>query len=147
LKEVEAYAEEKGPGPRLNPMRLSFLSKPKHPWNQDLAEQFIEQLKKELTIHPGEEQVIYSIFFDNFSNLRCQFKKWIPKTGESQEEVAVQVRAKKLNKLQKTRRDTRQNGVSKLFAPESNIILNSINSYFIFELKLQMETAQKLTVR
>ena len=43
-KEVEAFAEERGLGPILKRMRFCFNVTAKHPWNTDLANQFVESL-------------------------------------------------------------------------------------------------------
>ena len=69
-EEVQAFAEENGPGPRLAPMRLSFDVPAGHAWNTDLAEQFVTAFMKYRKINSDEEPLVYELFTARFTSLK-----------------------------------------------------------------------------
>ena len=71
-EEVEAFAEERGRGPKLAPMRFSFNVTAKHPWNAELAEQFVSEFMKHRRINNAEESLVYELFTTHFDTL----KRW-----------------------------------------------------------------------
>lgn len=111
-EEVEAFAEEKGPGPVLKPMRLCFDVTPKHAWNIDLAEQFAEQFMSNRGIGKAEEPLVYELFTTRFCSLKRRYREWKLKRGEDTVQRAQRV--KEMHKVERRmrRRDTRRNNVS-----------------------------------
>ena len=111
-EEVEDFAEERGPGPELKPMRLSFDVTAKHAWNVDLAEQFVMMFMKYRRIKSDEEPLVYELFTARFSSLKRQYKEWQLKRGEDAVQRAQRVKEMHKEKRRMRRRDTRRNNVS-----------------------------------
>jgi hypothetical protein len=111
-EEVEAFAEERGPGPVLNPMRFCFDVTAKHAWNIDLAEQFVDHFMSDHGIGISEEPLVYEIFTVRFGSLKRRYREWQIKRGEDTVQRAQRV--KEMHKVERTmrRRDTRRNNVS-----------------------------------
>jgi hypothetical protein len=55
-KEIKAFEDEMGDGPKLNPMRLCLGAKITHCWNSDLAEQFVERFMHRHKVEESEER-------------------------------------------------------------------------------------------
>jgi hypothetical protein len=112
IEEVEAFAEETGPGPKLKPMRFCFDVTAKHAWNIDLAEQFVEKFMIFRGIEEAEEGLVYELFTGRFSSLKRRYKEWQLKRGEDTVQRAQRV--KEMHKAERCmrRRDTRRNNVS-----------------------------------
>ncbi|KAF8805354.1 hypothetical protein BYT27DRAFT_7213264 [Phlegmacium glaucopus] len=108
-KEIEDFAEERGPGPVLKPMRLSFDVSASHAWNIDLVEQFVGQVKRNHTIGEAEESLLYELFVQRFYSLKREYNKWKLKDGEDTVQRAQRV--KELKRLERgmRRKDTRRN--------------------------------------
>src|SRR5882762_618651 len=111
-EEVEAFAEEKGPGPKLCPMRLCFNATAKHAWNADLAEQFVTEFRRFRKIGKEEEQLLYELFEVRFSTLRRRYREWQLKRGEDTVQRALRVKEMHKEEQKIRRRDTRRNNVS-----------------------------------
>jgi len=111
-EEVEAFAEEMGPGPDLNPMRLCFDVTAKHAWNIELAEQFVEHFMIYRKIEKDEEALVYELFTVRFSTLKRRYKEWQLKRGEDTVQRAQRVRDVHKEERRMRRRDTRRNNVS-----------------------------------
>ncbi|KAF8817368.1 hypothetical protein BYT27DRAFT_7247260 [Phlegmacium glaucopus] len=117
-KEIEDFAEERGPGPVLKPMCLSFNVSALHAWNIDLAEQFIGQLTRDHKIGEADKPLLYELFVQCFYSLKREYNKWKLKDGEDTVQHEQQV--KELKRLERgmRRKDTRRNG---LFADHLDI--------------------------
>jgi hypothetical protein len=138
-EEVEAFAEETGPGPKLNPMRLCFDVPAKHAWNTDLAEQFVKEFMKYHGIDSNEEPLIYELFEARFTSLKRRYREWQLKEGEDTVQRAKRVKEMEKEERRMRRRDTRRNNVSyisihrnrrltfwiQLFADRSQIALDN----------------------
>jgi hypothetical protein len=111
-EEVEAFADEMGPGPELAPMRLSFDNGAQHPWNADLAEQFVTEFMKHRNIKSAEEPLVYELFTTRFSSLKRRYREWKPKEGEDNVQRIQRVREMHKDERRMRRRDTRRNNVS-----------------------------------
>jgi hypothetical protein len=111
-EEVEAFAEETGPGPELQPMRFCFDVTAKHAWNIDLAEQFVGKFMIYRGIKKDEEELVYELFTGRFSSLKRRYKEWQLKRGE--DTVQRTQRVKEIHRVERRmgRRDTRRNNVS-----------------------------------
>jgi hypothetical protein len=111
-KEVEAFAEERGRGPVLKPMRFCFNVTAKHAWNIDLAEQFVDQFMNDHGIGKAEEPLIYELVTVWFGSLKRRYREWQFKRGEDAVQRAQRI--KEMHKVERTmrRRDTRRNNVS-----------------------------------
>lgn len=111
-EEVEAFAEERGPGPVLTPMHLSFDVTAKHAWNNDLAEQFVMEFMNNHEIGEDEEQLVYELFTVRFSTLKRRYKEWQLKRGEDAVQRTQRVKEMHKEERRMRRRDTRRNNVS-----------------------------------
>ena len=111
-REVEAFAEERGPGPILKPMHLCFDITAKHAWNMDLAEQFVEHFMSNCKIDRAEEQLVYELFTVHFGSLKRQYSEWRMKSGEDAVQCALRVKDRHAVERRMRRRDTRRNNVS-----------------------------------
>ena len=111
-EEVEAFAEETGPGPELKPMRLCFNVTAKHAWNDELAEQFVTNFRRfhEIGIH--EEPLLYELFAVRFSSLKRRYREWQLKRGEDVVQRTQRVKEMHKEERKMGRRDTRRNNVS-----------------------------------
>ena len=111
-QEVKAFAEERGPGPVLKHMRFCFNVTAKHPWNTDLADQFVEKFMKDRGIEEAEEALVYELFMYRFDSLKRRYREWQFKRGEDAVQRAQRV--KEMHKMERKmrRRDTRRNNVS-----------------------------------
>jgi hypothetical protein len=109
---VEAFAEERGPGPTLKPMRLCFNVTAKHAWNIDLAEQFVEQFMKNRRIGKDEEPLVYELFTVRFNSLKRRYREWQLRGGEDTVQRAQRVNEMHRVERRMRRRDTRRNNVS-----------------------------------
>jgi hypothetical protein len=112
IREVEAFAEEKGPGPKLAPMRLCFDVPAKHVWNTDLAEQFVGEFMKHRNIDSNEEPLVYELFAARFTSLKRRYGEWQLKRGEDSVQRAERVKEMQTEERKLRRRDTRRNNVS-----------------------------------
>lgn len=112
IEEVEDFADETGPGPKLVPMRLSFDITAGHAWNLDLAKQFVEAWMKHRNIHGDEEAIVYELFNTCFLTLKRRYRAWQLQDGE--EDVRRKQHVKEMDKEERRmrRRDTRRNNVS-----------------------------------
>ena len=111
-QEIEDFAEGKGLGPKLSPMRFSFRVTAKHPWNADLAEQFVTRFMEQRGIKSAEEQLVYELFTERFTCLRRRYREWQLKRGEDTVQRAQRVKEMHNEERRLRRRDTRRNNVS-----------------------------------
>jgi len=139
ITEVEAFAEEEGPGPELAPMRLCFDVQAKHPWNTDLAEQFVGEFMKHRKINGDEEPLVYELFTARFNSLKRRYREWQLKGDEDTVQRTQRVKEMHTEERRLRRRDTRRNNVSytsihrnrrltfwiQLFADHSQIALDN----------------------
>jgi hypothetical protein len=139
IEEVNAFAEEVGQGPKLAPMRLSFDVSAKHPWNTDLADQFVEKFMKFRKIKSDEETLVYDLFTARFTSLKRRYREWQLEEGEDTVQRAQHVKIMHKEERRMGRRDTRRNNVSyisilrnmrltfwiQLFADRSQIALDN----------------------
>jgi hypothetical protein len=139
IEEVEAFAEEVGPGSGLAPMRLSFDVPAKHAWNADLAEQFVGEFMKNRKVESDEEPLVYELFAARFTSLKRRYNEWQLKRGEDTVQRAQRVKEMHKEERRMRRRDTRRNNVSyisilrnrrltfwiQLFADRSQIALDN----------------------
>ena len=112
IEEVEAFAEETGPGPELVTMRLSFDVPARHAWNADLAEQFVGEFMKHRKIESDEETLVYELFTARFNSLKQRYNEWQLKMGEDTVQHAQRVKEMHKEERRMRRRDTRRNNVS-----------------------------------
>jgi hypothetical protein len=113
IEEVEAFAEEEGPGPDLmNDMRFSFDVPAMHAWNNDLAEQFVTEFMKHRKINSAEAPLVYELFTTRFSTLKRRYREWQPKRGEDNVQRKQRVEEMHKEERRMRRRDTRRNNVS-----------------------------------
>lgn len=70
IAEVKAFEDETGARPKLKPMRLYFNGTMKHPWNADLAEQFVSRFMSKSAMDQNDEDDIWSLFQQHFLNLK-----------------------------------------------------------------------------
>jgi hypothetical protein len=111
-EEVEAFAEERGPGPELDPMRFSFDVTAKHAWNIDLAEQFVGRWMIHQKIDSAEEPLVYELFTARFLSLKRRYREWKLQNGEDTVQRAQRVKEMHTEERRMRRRDTRRNNVS-----------------------------------
>lgn len=111
-EEVEDFAEERGPGPELNPMHFSFDVTAKHAWNMDLAEQFVTKWMKHRKINEDEEHLVYEIVTNRFLSLKRRYRQWQLQDGEDNVARAQRVKEMQKEERKMQRRDTRRNNVS-----------------------------------
>jgi hypothetical protein len=111
-QEIEDFAEGKGRGPKLSPMRFSFRVTARHPWNADLAEQFVTEFMKHRKINSDEEPLLYELFTERFTSLRRRYREWQLKRGEDNVQRAQRVKEMHDEERRMRRRDTRRNNVS-----------------------------------
>jgi hypothetical protein len=111
-EEVEAFAEETGPGPELKPMHLCFSVTAKHAWNTELAEQFVTHFMKFRGIGREEEPLLYELFTVRFNTLKRRYREWQLKRGEDTVQRAQRVKEMYKVERRMRRRDTRRNNVS-----------------------------------
>ena len=69
-KEIEAFEDEMGDGPKLNPMHLCLGAKITHCRNSDLAEQFYEQFMHRHKVEKSEEPLLHELFTNYFLALK-----------------------------------------------------------------------------
>jgi hypothetical protein len=81
-EKIEAFEDEMGDGPKLNPMRLCLGAKTTHCWNSDLAEQFVERFMRRHEVKESEEPLLHELFTNRFTALKWQYNKWQIKEGE-----------------------------------------------------------------
>lgn len=112
IEEIEAFAEERGPGPVFKPMRLSFDVTVKHAWNNDLAEQFVEQFMRDHKISKAEEPLLYELFSVRFYSLKRRHREWKLQRGEDTVQRTQRVKENHKEERRMRRRDTRRNNVS-----------------------------------
>ena len=91
-EEVEAFAEERGPGPILKPMHLCFDITAKHARNMDLAKQFVEHFMRNHQINSAEEQLVHELFTVCFDGLKWRYSKWPMKSREDAVQHALHVK-------------------------------------------------------
>jgi len=113
-EEIEAFEEERGDGPELNPMRLFLGAKITHCWNNDLAEQFVERFMHRHEVEEGEETLLYELFANRFIALKRRYNEWRIKKGEDAVQRAERVKEKHKRERGMQRKDTRRNSVSEL---------------------------------
>jgi len=113
-EEIEAFEEETGDGPELNPMRLCFDVKITHCWNNDLAEQFVEWFMRSHDVDESQESLLHELFTNRFISLKRQYNEWRIKEGEDAVQRADRVKEKRRKGRRMQRKDTRRNNVSEL---------------------------------
>jgi hypothetical protein len=113
IDEVTAFAEERGPGPQLNPMRLNFEGKIKDPWNADLAEQFHNHFMSTNAVDSQDEADIWDLFEQRFLNLKRRIRERKPKEDEDEIQTLQRVIKKKREILVHQRPHTRRGTVSR----------------------------------
>jgi hypothetical protein len=111
-EELEDYVEETGPGPDISPMRLSFDVTARHPWNADLADQFVMEFMKHRKIDSAEEPLVYELFTARFISLKRRYREWELMRGEDTMQRAQRVKNMHLEERRLRRKDTRRNNVS-----------------------------------
>lgn len=111
---IEAFENETGYGPELNPMQLCFNVPVTHCWNIDLAEQFIQQFMRQHEIEKSEEPLLYELFTNRFGSLKRRYNEWRIEMGEDTVQRTQRVKEKHRRTRKMQRRDTRRNRVSKL---------------------------------
>ena len=113
-EEVEAFEAETGDGPVLDPMHLSFDVPASHIWNNDLAEQFVEQFMHQHEVDESEEGLIHELFTTHYTCLKRRYNEWRPKEGEGTVQRGQHVKAKNQMERKFQRKDTRRNKVRKI---------------------------------
>jgi hypothetical protein len=113
-EEIEAFEEETGDGPELNPMRLCFDVKITHCWNNDLAEQFVEWFMGRHDVDASQESLLHELFTNRFISLKRRYNEWRIKEGEDAVQRADRVTEKRRKGRKMQRKDTRRNNVSEL---------------------------------
>ena len=93
-------------------MRFCFNVTAKHPWNTDLAVQFVEQFMVNRGAEEAKEALVYELFMVRFGSLKRRYREWQFKRGEDTVQRAQRV--KEMHKMERMmwRRDTRRNNVS-----------------------------------
>ena len=109
--EINSFLEE-GPRPKLKPMRLHFNGKVKHPWNLDLAEQFVGHFMSRAAVDRNDEDNIWTLFEQRFLNLKRKVKEREPKDDEDEIQVLQQVVKRRKVVLSSQRPNTRCGMVS-----------------------------------
>ena len=113
-KEIEAFKDKTGDGPKLNPMHLCLGAKIIHCWNSDLAEQFVERFMHRHEVKKSEEQVLHELFTNCFITLKWQYNEWQIKEGEDAVQCVEHVKEKHKKERGLQRKDTGQDNVSEL---------------------------------
>jgi len=93
-EEIEAFEDETGDGPTLNPMRLCFDAKITHCWNNDLAEQFVERFMRRHEVEESDESLLHELFTNRFISLKRRYNEWRIKEGEDAVQRAERVKEK-----------------------------------------------------
>lgn len=117
LSVVEKYAIDDNPAihPTLAPMSFCFEVKYSHPWNEELANQFMQSFLLTHNIRPEDRLITYSAVKQCFTTLKALVKEAKPKKGEDEVQTRERVEKKDASKNKTTRRDTRRRGVGLLF--------------------------------
>ena len=95
-------------------MRFSFDVTAKHPWNADLAEQFVGEFMKHRRINNAEESLVYELFTTRFDTLKRRYREWQLMRGEDNVQRAQRVKEMHKEERRMRRRDTRRNNVSEI---------------------------------
>jgi hypothetical protein len=111
-EKVEAFAEERGKGPELKPMRLCLDVSISHAWNNDLAEQFVSWFMRYHDLEQSEEGLLHELFVNRFSCLKRRYNEWRLKEGEDTVLRTQRVKEKHQTARCLQRKDTRRNRVS-----------------------------------
>jgi hypothetical protein len=112
ITEVKAFEDETGAGPKLKLMRLYFNGTMKHPWNADLAEQFLSHFMSKFAMEENDEDDIWSLFKQCFSNLKQKVSERKLKQDEDKVGALQRVVNKDKARLEGQRPDTRRGTVS-----------------------------------
>lgn len=113
-EEIEAFEDDTGDGPELNPMRLCFDMPVTHAWNNDLAEQFVEQFMHHNKVEESDEALIHELFVNRFTCLKRRYNEWQFREGEDSVQRARRVKEKHQMERKMQRKDTRRNTVSEI---------------------------------
>jgi hypothetical protein len=111
IDQVTSFADEVGPGPKLNPMRLYFDGNVKHPWNADLAEQFHSDFMSTNFVDSEDEMDVWDLFEQRFLNLKRKVAERKPRGDEDEIQVAQRIMEKKKERLSLQRPHTRRGTV------------------------------------
>lgn len=112
IAEVNAFENETGAGPKLKPMRLYLDGKMKHPWNADLAEQFVSQFMSKFAVDENDEDDIWDLFKQRFLNLKRKVSERKLKEDEDEVGALQRVANKDKARLEGQRPNTRRGTVS-----------------------------------
>ncbi|KAF8903269.1 hypothetical protein CPB84DRAFT_1845819 [Gymnopilus junonius] len=114
LSVVEKYAIDDNPviHPSLAPMSFCFEVKYSHPWNEELANQFMQSFLLMHNIRPEDRLIAYSTVKQRFTTLKALVKEAKPKEGEDEVQTRERVEKKDASKNKTTRRDTRCCGLA-----------------------------------
>ena len=112
ITEVKAFEDETGAGPKLKPMRLYFNGTMKHPWNADLAEQFVSHFMSKFAVDENDEDDIWSLFKQRFLNLKRKVSERKLKQDEDEVGALQRVANKDKARLEGQRPNTRRGTVS-----------------------------------
>ena len=112
IGEVKAFEDETGAGPKLKPMRLYFDSTMKHPWNADLAEQFVSHFQSRAAVDENDEDDIWDLFKQRFLNLKRRISERKLKDNEDEVGALQRVVNKQKERLDGQRPNTRRGTVS-----------------------------------
>ena len=113
-EEIEAFEDETGDGPTLNPMCLCLGAKITHCWNNDLAEKFVKWFMCRHEVKASEEVLLHELSTNCFITLKWRYNEWQIKEGEDTVQHAECIKEKHKREKGMKRKDTRWNAVSKL---------------------------------
>jgi hypothetical protein len=80
-KEIEAFEDETGDGPKLNFMRLCLNAKITHCWNSDLAEQFVEWFMRRHEVKESEKPLLHKLFTKLFHHSEAAIQRMADQGG------------------------------------------------------------------
>jgi len=113
LSVVEKFATDDNPviHPSLDPMNFCFEVKYGHPWNEEVANQFMQSFLSTHDTPPEDRLIAYSAVKQCFVTLKSLVMEATPKKGEDEVQTRERVEKKDASKNKRTRRDTRRRGV------------------------------------
>jgi len=113
LSVVEKFATDDNPviRPSLAPMSFCFEVKYGHPWNEELANQFMQSFLSTHNIPREDRAIAYSAVKQRFVTLKSLVMEATPKKGEDEVQTRERVEKKDASKNKRTCRDTRRRGV------------------------------------
>jgi len=113
LSVVEKFATDDNPviHPILSPMNFCFEVKYGHPWNKELANQFMQSFLSTHDIPLEDRLIACSAVKQRFVTLKSLVMEATPKKGEDEVQTRERVEKKDASKNKRTRRDTRRRGV------------------------------------